>query len=52
MQGLQFLGCIPFDPIFTKAMVQFQTILEYANGSKAGKAIKGIWNYLSNELGL
>jgi len=51
-EGLIFLGCIPFDPIFTEAMVQSQTILEYANGSKAGKAVKGIWKYLSNELGL
>jgi len=51
-EGLIFLGCIPFDPIFTEAMIRSQTILEFANGSKAGKAVKGIWNYLSNELGL
>jgi MinD superfamily P-loop ATPase len=51
-EGLIFLGCIPFDPIFIEAMVQSQTILEYANGSKAGEAVKGIWNHLSNELGL
>jgi len=51
-KGLTFLGCVPFDPIFIEAMVQSQTIIEYANGSKAGKAIKGIWNYLSCELSL
>ena len=51
-KGLSFLGCIPFDPIFTKAMVQAQTIVEYNNGSKAGNAIKGIWNNLSDILGL
>jgi len=51
-KGIIFLGRVPFDPIFTEAMVQSQTILEYGNGSKAGKAVKRIWNYLSNELGL
>ena len=51
-KGLTCLGRIPFDPVFTKAMVQAQTIFEYNNGSKAGHAIKGIWNNLSDELGL
>ena len=51
-KGLTCLGRIPFDPVFTKAMVQAQTIFEYSNGSKAGHAIKGIWNNLSDELGL
>jgi MinD superfamily P-loop ATPase len=50
--GLTCLGRIPFDPVFTKAMVQAQTVFEYNNGSKAGHAINGIWNYLSDELGL
>ena len=51
-KGLTCLVRIPFDPVFTKAMVQAQTVFEYNNGSKAGHAIKGIWNYLSDELGL
>jgi MinD superfamily P-loop ATPase len=51
-KGLTCLGRIPFDPVFTKAMVQAQTIFEYSNGSEAGHAIKGIWNNLSDELGL
>ena len=51
-KGLSFLGHVPFDPIFTEAMVQAQTVLEYGNGSKAGKAIKGIWTRLSNQLSL
>ena len=50
-KGLTCLGRIPFDPVFTNAMVQAQTVFEYNNGSKAGRAIKGIWNYLSDELG-
>jgi len=51
-KGLTFLGCIPFDPIFTRAMVRAQTVLEYGNGSKAGDVIKSIWNTLSNKIDL
>ena len=46
------LGRIPFDPIFTKAMIQAQTILEYNTGSKAGQAVKDLWQRLSTELDL
>jgi MinD superfamily P-loop ATPase len=51
-KGLMCLGRIPFDPVFTEAMVQTQTVFEYSNGSNAGHAIRGIWNNLSDELGL
>ena len=51
-EGLSFLGRIPFDPIFTKAMVQGQTIFEYNSESNAGHAVKEIWNTLSNKLDL
>ncbi len=51
-KGLTCLGRIPFDPVFTEAMVQAQTIFEYNNGSKAGHAIKEIWNNISDELDL
>jgi len=37
------MGRFPFDPIFTKAMVQAQTIFEYAAGSGAGNAVREIW---------
>ena len=47
---ITWLGQIPFDPIFTKAMVRGQTVFEYNTDSKAGNAIKKIWNNLSNEL--
>jgi MinD superfamily P-loop ATPase len=48
--GITWLGQIPFDPIFTKAMVQGQTVFEYNTDSKAGNAIKKIWENLSNKL--
>ena len=51
-EGLSFLGRIPFDPIFTKAMVQGLTIFEYNSESKAGHAVKEIWNTLSIKLDL
>jgi MinD superfamily P-loop ATPase len=49
-KGLTCLGRIPFDAVFTRAMVQAQTIFEYNNGSKAGNAVRAIWNNLSNIL--
>ncbi len=51
-RGLKCLGRIPYDPVFTRAMVHAQTIFEYKNGSKAGRATKEIWNYLPSKLGL
>jgi MinD superfamily P-loop ATPase len=46
------LGRIPFDPVFTKAMIQAQTVFEYDGQSAVGKAIRGIWQRLSEKLGL
>jgi len=37
------LGRIVFDPIFTRAMVQAQTVFEYGNGSKVTEQIEVIW---------
>jgi len=49
-KGLAFLGRIPFDPIFTKAMVQGQTIYEYNSDSNAGLAVRQIWEEIGNSL--
>ena len=49
-EALSCLGRIPFDPIFTEAMVQGQTIFEYNTGSKASTAIRQIWDNLSKHL--
>ena len=40
---LIWLGNVPFDPIFTKAMVQAKTIFEYDSDSSTGRAVKKIW---------
>lgn len=42
-KGLTITGRIPFDPIFTKAMVQGQTIFEYNGQAEAGWAVREIW---------
>ena len=44
------LGRIPFDPIFTKAMIQAQTVFEYDGQSNVGDAIRGTWQRLSEKL--
>lgn len=49
-KGLTCLGYIPFDQIFTKAMVQGQTIFEYDSDSVAAQAIRKLWASLLEKL--
>ncbi len=51
-KGITCLGRIPFDPIFTKAMIQVQTVFEYNGKSTVGHEIKKIWKRLSDNLEL
>ena len=51
-KGLTFSGNIPFDPIFTKAMVQGQNIFEYSDNSESCQAVKQIWGKISNIHGI
>ena len=44
------MGRIPFDPVFTKAMVQGQTIFEYDGSSPGAAATKEIWENLTQHL--
>jgi len=46
------LGRVPFNPIFTKAMIQVQTVIEYNGQSTVGQEIKKIWKRLSDNLEL
>ena len=41
--GLPVVGHIPFDPAFTRAMVQGQTLIEYAAAGPAADAVRGLW---------
>jgi len=49
-KGLLCLGRIPFDPIFTKAMIQAQTVFEYDGRSSVGEAIRSTWQRLTEKL--
>jgi MinD superfamily P-loop ATPase len=51
-KGLSCLGHIPFDPVFTKAMIQGQTVFEYDGQTTVSKAIRDTWQQLSGKLGL
>lgn len=49
-QGINCLGRIRFDPIFTKAMVEGKTVIEYNSHSTACQAVIDIWENLSKRL--
>jgi MinD superfamily P-loop ATPase len=51
-RGVAFLGRVPFDPAFTRAMVRGRTIFEYDGHSDARAAVVGIWNTLTGYLGM
>jgi len=51
-KDLTVLGRIPFDPIFTKAMVQGKNVFEYNTNSEAGRVIKQIWGKIGEILGI
>ncbi len=49
-KGISVLGSVPFDPVFTKAMIQGQTIFEYDGDSETGQAVKLVWERASDIL--
>jgi len=51
-KDLTVLGRIPFDPIFTKAMVQGKNVFEYSTNSEAGRVVKQIWGKIGEILGI
>lgn len=48
--NMAFVGKIPFDPIFTKAMVDAKNIFEYDPSSEVCKDVKAIWQQVSENL--
>lgn len=42
-RNMTLLGRIPFDPVFTKAMIEGKNVMEYAPDSLAAGAIKEVW---------
>jgi MinD superfamily P-loop ATPase len=49
-KGLPVVGRIPFDPSFTEAMVQKQTIMEYDTNCNAAQEVMGIWERLRSSI--
>jgi MinD superfamily P-loop ATPase len=49
-KGAGFLGRIPFEPIFTKAMVQGRNIFEYDPSSEACNAVRQIWEKVKKDI--
>ena len=49
-RNVRVLGRIPFDPVFTRSMIQGQTLFEYNGDSKAGRAVKQIWEEILKAL--
>jgi MinD superfamily P-loop ATPase len=47
-----FVGTIPFDPVFTKAMVAGLTVIEYDNHTEAAAALRQIWQKVLSQLEL
>jgi len=47
---IRVIGRVPFDPSFTKAMVQSKTIVEFDSRCKGCKAVKDIWKNLAQSL--
>ena len=49
-KNIHVLGRIPFDPIFTKSMVQGQTIFEYKGDSETCQIVKSVWEQVNEAL--
>jgi MinD superfamily P-loop ATPase len=50
-RNIEVLARIPFDPFFTKAMVQGQTIFEYDPKAEACEGVRRIWEIVAERLG-
>jgi MinD superfamily P-loop ATPase len=49
-RGIGVIGRVPFDPAFTKAMVQGKTIVEFDGRSEGCRAVRKIWKNLAQHL--
>ena len=47
-KGIKTMGRIPFDPAFTKSMVQGKTVIEYGD-SPGAEAVKNLWRRVEQE---
>ena len=45
--GYPIVGRVPFDPVFTRAMVQGQTLFEYDGNGPAGQHVRSVWDAIT-----
>ena len=50
IMGITPAGNVPFDPVFTQAMVAGRTIFEQSRNGRAAKAVRNIWDRLCTHL--
>jgi MinD superfamily P-loop ATPase len=51
-KGITVVSRIPFDPVFTKAMVEGKTVIEYDGHSEGARAVRALWDQVRGELGI
>jgi len=49
-RDIDVLGRVPFDPVFTRSMIQGKTIFEYNGGSQASSAVEQLWEQVNRTL--
>ncbi|MBW1816049.1 MAG: 4Fe-4S binding protein [Deltaproteobacteria bacterium] len=49
-RGTKAVGRIPFDPVFTKSMVQGKTLFEYDGKSDAARQVRNVWAAIADRL--
>jgi MinD superfamily P-loop ATPase len=45
-----FVGAIPFDPVFTKAMIMGRTVIEHEDHAKVSAALREIWQKVASHM--
>jgi MinD superfamily P-loop ATPase len=51
-KGIAVVSRIPFDPVFTKAMVEGKTVIEYDGHSEGARAVTALWEKVKERLGI
>ena len=49
-RDIDVLGRVPFDPVFTRSMIQGKTIFEHNGGSQASSAVQQLWEKVNRTL--
>jgi MinD superfamily P-loop ATPase len=50
--GMSFVGKLAFDPVYTEAMINGKTVIEYDGSSAASLAVQEVWNNIITRLNI